>query len=199
MESIEDSLMRLILMYGALQFGDFTLSSGKKSDVYCDLRQITLRHDAMALVGYLLWFDIKHRGIQAVGGMSLGADPIVTTLVNWYDYDLDVSAEDYPHMTGFLIRKEAKEHGVKGRLVGPSIEGKKVVIVEDVTTTGHSAMDAVKVAQEAGAQVELILSILDREDGAYDLFEKNDLEFAALLSLDELREYAGEHPELIHV
>jgi orotate phosphoribosyltransferase len=160
--------------------GGFTLSSGKKSDVYIDVKKTSLSAEGMQLIGYACYQEIKLAPVDAIGGLTLGADPIAyaTALMSTqYGKPVDV----------FVVRKKAKEHGTKQCIEGNLKPGSNVIVVEDVLTTGGSAIQAVKKMQEAGHNVLGVLAIVDREEGGVDkikeecgckvrsLFTKTDL------------------------
>ena len=151
---VNDSLRRrLIELVGSLavQRGDFTLASGKKSSYYVDMRRATLHHEAGPLVGHVMLDMLEEAGFgagvaHAVGGLTMGADPVATAIMHAAaSRGLDIDA--------FVVRKEAKDHGTKRRIEGPSIEGRNVVILEDTSTTGGSPIQALDAAREAGANV----------------------------------------------
>lgn len=162
----------------ALKFGDFTLASGKKAKYYLDGKQITLHSQGLRLVseGLLKLMD----GIEAtaVGGMTIGADPIVGGM-------LAVAASQGRELSGFLVRKEAKGHGTQKYIEGPVKPGEKVVIVEDVVTTGGSSLQAAERAREFGLDVVLVLAIIDRMEGGRQNFEKAGYAFKSLLTIED--------------
>lgn len=168
----------------ALKFGDFTLASGKKSSYYLDGKQITLHGPGLRLVceGLLDMLD----GVEyaAVGGMSIGADPIVGGMIA-------VAAERGRTLDGFMIRKEAKGHGTNRFVEGPVQPGAKVVIVEDVVTTGGSSLLAVDRVVEYGCQVVEVLGIVDRLQGGEAAFSQRQLPFRTLLTI---RDFGIEPP-----
>lgn len=149
-----NELKNLLKETEAVKFGDFTLSSGKKSDFYVDCRRVTLHPKGAKLIGRLILEKIKGLKVDAVGGLTLGADPIIGAVITLSD------------LSGFIVRKKTKEHGTKQRLEGLLKPGDKVLIVEDVATTGGSALEAIQAAEEAGATVVKVVSVIDREEGA---------------------------------
>lgn len=139
----------------------FTLSSGKKSDFYVDVKKTALSAEGMQLVGYACYQEIKLSPVDAIGGLTLGADPIAyaTAMISTqYGKPVDV----------FVVRKEAKGHGTKQRIEGNLKPGSNVIVIEDVLTTGASAIEAVKRMQEAGHNVLGVLAFVDREEGGVD-------------------------------
>ncbi len=136
----------------AVVHGRVTLSSGKEADYYVDLRRATLHHRASRLIGALLRQATADWDFDAVGGLTLGADPVATAIMHADGRDID----------SFVVRKEAKKHGMQRRIEGPDIVGKKVLVVEDTTTTGNSPLTAVEALREAGAQVVGVATVVDR-------------------------------------
>lgn len=163
-----------------MQFGDFTLASGAKSDVYIDGRLLTLSSEGAKLAGAMLWERIRALRPDAVGGMTMGADPIVGALL---------AIADTP-LLGFLVRKEPKGHGTRKSVEGPrpDKERPRVVLVDDTVTTGGSTLRAIRaVRDEWNADVVGAFAIVDRETGARQAFAADGVPFEALLRLGELR------------
>jgi orotate phosphoribosyltransferase len=175
--------LKKLLLQRAVQFGEFTLASGAKSDVYVDGRLFTLSAEGAALGAELLWEKIAPLKPQAVGGMTLGADPIVGALVH-------LAGTKGVAMDGFLVRKQPKGHGTKRSVEGPRPDGERprVVLVEDTTTTGGSTLDAVaRVREEWNADVLGVFCIVDREAGAVERYAEAGLTLTPLISLSALR------------
>lgn len=145
----------------AIVHGRVTLSSGKEADYYVDLRRITLSGRAAPLVGRVLLELTDGLTFDAVGGLTMGADPVATAMMHAAGGDLDA----------FVVRKAGKAHGLQQRVEGPSITGRQVLIVEDTSTTGGSALDAVAAAREVGAEVVAVAVIADRATGAKERVE----------------------------
>ncbi|MDK8677453.1 orotate phosphoribosyltransferase [Corynebacterium tuberculostearicum] len=160
----------------AVVHGKVTLSSGKEADYYVDLRRATLHHEASRLIGALLRELTADWDFAAVGGLTLGADPVATSIMHAEGRDIDA----------FVVRKEAKKHGMQRRIEGADVEGKKVLVVEDTTTTGNSPMTAVAALREAGAEVVGVATVVDRETGAGDVIAAEGLEYRSLLGLGDL-------------
>ena len=175
--------LKELLKRDAVRFGDFELASGKRSDVYVDGRLFTLSSDGAALAAELLWEKIEPLGVQAIGGMTLGADPIVGAIL--------AHAGRLGHsMAGYLVRKEPKGHGMKRCVEGPRPEGERprVAILDDTMTTGGSTVKALRrVREEWNAEVVAAFAIVDREQGAREAFEAEGATFEALVTLDQLR------------
>jgi len=162
----------------ALKFGDFTLASGKKAKYYLDGKQITLHSQGLRLVSEGLLALMEGVDATAIGGMSIGADPIVGGM-------LAVAAGHGRELSGFLVRKEAKGHGTQKFIEGPVTSGQKVVIVEDVVTTGGSSLLAAERAKEFGLDVVMVLAIIDRMEGGRQNFEKAGYVFKSLLTIQD--------------
>ena len=160
----------------ALKFGDFTLASGKKAKYYLDGKQITLHSEGLRLVSEGLLELLDGIDFQAFGGMSIGADPIVGGV-------LTVAGERGRDLAGFLVRKEAKGHGTGKFVEGPVTPGMKVVIVDDVVTTGGSALQSVDRIQEFGCEVVQVVAIIDRMEGGAANFAARGLPLKSLLTI----------------
>jgi orotate phosphoribosyltransferase len=163
----------------AIVRGKVTLSSGREADYYVDLRRITLDGEAAPLVGLVMNELTKDLDFDAVGGLTLGADPVATAM-------LHASAAAGRRLDAFVVRKSGKAHGLQQRIEGPSIRGRRVLIVEDTTTTGTSPMDAVAAAREEGAEVVAVATIADRATGAKEKLEAQGLTYVTAYSLEEL-------------
>jgi orotate phosphoribosyltransferase len=163
----------------AIVHGKVTLSSGSEADYYVDLRRITLDGEAAPLVGLVMNELTKGLVFDAVGGLTLGADPVATAM-------LHASAAAGRRLDAFVVRKSGKAHGLQQRIEGPSIRGRRVLIVEDTTTTGTSPMDAVAAAREEGAEVVAVATIADRATGAREKLQAQGLTYVTAYSLAEL-------------
>ncbi len=170
-----------LLKRDALQLGEFKLSSGRTSHYYVDGRRVTLSAEGAWLVGSGVLAMIEaDPSIEAVGGLTIGADPIVggTLAV--------AGAGVRPSLRGFLVRKEAKEHGT-GRLIeGPLEPGMSVVLVDDVATTGGSMLKAADAVQALGCSVVRVIAMLDRLEGAGEALTQHGLSFQSLLTIRDL-------------
>lgn len=163
----------------ALEFGDFTLKSGKKSHFYLDCRKLTLSTGVAYVVDAILE-SVDTTDFDAIGGPCVGADPIVGAFLDRME-NLDI----VPYR-GFLVRKEEKGHGKSGLVIGSVKPGDECLVVEDVTTSGGSLLRAVQVIQEFGCKVKQVVSIVDREEGASELFLEHGIKFTPLLTLSDL-------------
>jgi orotate phosphoribosyltransferase len=162
----------------ALKFGDFTLVSGKKSTYYLDGKQITLHSKGVRLVGQGILDLLSDVEFDAIGGMSIGADPIVGGI-------LSVASEENRDLSGFMVRKEAKEHGTKKYVEGPVNPGDKVIIIDDVFTTGGSALQAADRLIEFGCEVVMMVAVIDRMQGGAENCAKKNLPFRTLLTIQD--------------
>jgi len=162
----------------ALKFGDFTLASGRKATYYLDGKQITLHSHGLRLVSEGLLDLLAGIEFTAIGGMSIGADPIIGGV-------LTAAAEQGRALDGFLIRKEAKGHGTNRFVEGPVAPGARVVVVDDVVTTGGSSLMAIDRIQEFGCEVVQVVAIVDRLEGGAGNFAARNLPFRALLTIED--------------
>ena len=154
--------------------GRVTLSSGREADYYIDLRRITLHRIAAPLVGRVLREVTADWAYDAVGGLTLGADPVATAIMHASGGAVDA----------FVVRKEEKKHGMQRRVEGPDVAGRRVLVVEDVSTTGSSPLTAVGAVRAAGAEVVAVAVIVDR--GARETVEAAELTYRAAYTLADL-------------
>lgn len=161
---MKNDLVQLFKKTGAVKTGEFTLSSGKKSDFYVDCRKISLHPQGSKFIGKIILEKIKKLKVDAIGGLTLGADPIASSVVV------------LGNIPGFIVRKKEKEHGTKQKIEGHIQAGWKVVIVEDVATTGSSALQAIEAAEAAGAKVVKVIAVVDREEGAAEALKNYDFD-----------------------
>jgi len=161
----------------AVVHGKVILSSGKEADYYVDLRRVTLDAVAASLVGQAMLDATKDLDFEAVGGLTLGADPVATAMMH-------VAKQNGRVLNSFVVRKEGKAHGLQRRIEGPDVKGKKVLAVEDTSTTGGSVLTAVQALQEAGAIVVGVAVVVDR--GAGKKIEDAGLKYISVISLQEL-------------
>jgi orotate phosphoribosyltransferase len=168
-----------IIRAKAVVHGRVTLSSGREADYYVDLRRVTLDGEAAPLVGRVMLDLTKDLDVDAVGGLTLGADPVATAM-------LHARAEQGGRLDAFVVRKAGKAHGLQQRIEGPSVEGRRVLVVEDTSTTGASPLDAARAVQEAGATVVAVATIADRATGAAEVFAEAGLEYRHVFGLEDL-------------
>jgi orotate phosphoribosyltransferase len=161
---------------------EFTLASGKKSKYYLDLKPALFDPQGAKDVAELVMTQIENIWVDYIGGLAVGAVPMVAAITL-------LSLHFKCPLPGFFVRKKVKDHGTKylveGVPLGQTLEGKRVIIVDDVTTEGRSAMHAVEAARDAGAEIVLVLSIVDREEGAEEFFRSQSLPFKCLFRARE--------------
>jgi len=161
----------------AVVHGKVILSSGKEADYYVDLRRVTLDHVAAPLIGEVMLELTKDLNYDAVGGLTLGADPVATAMMH-------TAAKQGKKLDAFVVRKAEKAHGLQRRIEGPDVKGKRVLAVEDTSTTGGSVLTAVEALNEAGAIVVGVAVIVER--GAAPKIQEAGLEYRAAYQLDDL-------------
>jgi orotate phosphoribosyltransferase len=169
--------LREEILTKAVVHGKVILSSGKEADYYVDLRRVTLDSVAAPLVGEVMLDLTKDLDFDAVGGLTLGADPVATAMMH-------VAASKGRNLDSFVVRKAEKAHGLQRRIEGPDVKGRRVLAVEDTSTTGGSVMTAVEALKEAGAIVVGVAVIVER--GAAPLIAENGLEYLAAYQLSDL-------------
>lgn len=165
----------------AVVHGRVTLASGREADYYVDLRRVTLHHEAAPLVGRVMLDLLDAAGLtpDSVGGLTMGADPVAAAM-------LHAAAADGLRLDAFVVRKAGKAHGLQRRIEGPDVAGRRVVAVEDTSTTGGSVMTAVQALQEAGAEVIGVAVIVDRDTGARQVVEEAGLGYHYVYSKADL-------------
>ncbi len=170
-----------LLRERSVQLGDFTLASGRRSSFYIDARLTTMSARGLALIGELALAAIRGRGWapMSVGGLTLGADPVAYAIAA-------ASIRLPPVIDGFTIRKEAKGHGTKRRVEGCFRSGDRVVITEDVITTGGSAIQAIEAVKAEGGIVLGVVAVVDREEGGRESIEATGISVVALTTTTNL-------------
>ncbi|MFM2412708.1 MAG: hypothetical protein RLZZ587_1041 [Actinomycetota bacterium] len=169
-----------LIRENAVFFGDFTLTSGKKATYYIDLRKVSLDHRVAPLIGDVmvdLIADIPD--IAAVGGLTMGADPIASAVL----HRGVLAGKSYD---AFVVRKEPKDHGRGKQVEGPDLKGKRVIVLEDTSTTGGSPIKAAEALEREGAIVVAVAVVVDRDTGAREIIEGAGYEYRAALGLKEL-------------
>jgi orotate phosphoribosyltransferase len=174
--SDRDDLLRVI-QEKAVVHGDFVLSSGQRASWYIDLRRVLLSGRAAPLAGRVMLAATADLGYDAVGGLTLGADPVAAAM-------LHAAAGQGQILDAFVVRKAEKTHGLQRRIEGPDVTGRRVLAVEDTSTTGASVLTAVDALQEAGAEVVGVAVIVER--GARDRVTQRGLPFRAAYDMGEL-------------
>ena len=173
-EALRDQIIEKAVVRGRV-----TLSSGKEADYYVDLRRITLDAEAAPLVGRMMLDLTEGWEYDAVGGLTLGADPIAAAM-------LHAAAGRGRKLDAFVVRKAEKAHGMQRRIEGPDVAGRKVLAVEDTSTTGGSVLTAVAALREAGAEVVGVAMIADRDTGARERVEAEGLSCRFVFGLADL-------------
>ena len=163
----------------AVVHGRVVLSSGREADYYVDLRRITLSGLAAPLVGRVMLELTADLEFDAVGGLTMGADPIAAAM-------LHAAAAQGRRLDAFVVRKEAKAHGLQRRIEGPDVAGRRVLVVEDTSTTGGSPLTALAACREAGAEVVAVATIADRATGAGEKIEAEGVPYRFVYSLEDL-------------
>jgi orotate phosphoribosyltransferase len=162
--------------------GKVILASGKESDFYFDMKPSMLHPEGAALIARAVLEEVRKSGATHVGGLEMGAVPITGALCQH-------SFEAGAPVQGFFVRKQVKDHGAKKRVEGlpkgETLAGKDIVIVEDVTTTGESAWKAAQACIEDGAKLKMVVTIVDREDGAEEFYKSKGVPFATIFRARE--------------
>jgi orotate phosphoribosyltransferase len=159
--------------------GTVTLASGREADYYVDMRRVTLDAEAAPAIGRVMLDLTADLDFDAVGGLTLGADPVAVAMMHQ-------AAATGRKLDAFVIRKSQKVHGLQKLIEGPSVEGRRVLAVEDTSTTGGSVLEAVKALREAGADVVAVAVIVDRDTGARQAVEAEGLEYRYAVGISDL-------------
>ena len=166
----------------AIVHGKVTLSSGLEADYYVDLRRATLHHEASPLIGKVMLELLEANdfgNVDAVGGLTMGADPVATAI-------LHQGAAQGKTLDAFVVRKQAKAHGMARQVEGPSVAGKQVVVLEDTSTTGGSPLTAAEALVAAGAEVVAVATVVDRDTGARQAIEAAGYPYLTAITLGDL-------------
>lgn len=166
----------------AVVHGKVTLSSGIEADYYVDLRRATLHHEAAPLVGQVMLELLDSKGVtdfDAVGGLTVGADPVATAV-------LHQARAMGRSVNAFVVRKAPKEHGMGKQVEGPDVAGKKVVVLEDTSTTGASPLTAARALEKAGATIVAVATVVDRATGAREVIQDAGYRYLSAVSLEDL-------------
>ena len=162
--------------------GRVTLSSGIEADYYVDLRRATLHHEAAPLIGQVILDLLDQNGVtefDAIGGLTMGADPVATAV-------LHQAAARGRSIDAFVVRKAAKAHGMGRQVEGPDVKGKRVVVVEDTSTTGGSPLTAAEALEAAGAIIVAVATVVDRNTGAQQVIEAKGYQYLTAINLQDL-------------
>ena len=182
MTSSQHSRLVELIKELAVVHGRVTLSSGLEADYYVDLRRATLHHEAAPLIGQVMLDMLDAAGItdfEAAGGLTMGADPVGTAIMHQ-------AAARGRKIDAFVVRKQAKEHGMGRQVEGPEVKGRKVVVVEDTSTTGGSPLAAARALEVAGAIIVAVATVVDRDTGAQKIIEDAGYRYLSAVSLDDL-------------
>ncbi len=182
MTSAQHSRLVELIKELAVVHGRVTLSSGIEADYYVDLRRATLHHEAAPLIGQVMLDMLDDAGVtdfEAAGGLTMGADPVGTAIMHQ-------AAARGRQIDAFVVRKQAKEHGMGRQVEGPDVKGRKVVVVEDTSTTGGSPLTAAKALEAAGAIIVAVATVVDRDTGAQKIIEDAGYRYLSAVSLDDL-------------
>lgn len=171
------TLLRQQILDKAVVHGKVTLSSGREADYYVDLRRVTLDGESAPVVGRAMLDLLADLDFDAVGGLTLGADPVATAM-------LHAAAAQGRRLDAFVVRKSEKAHGLQRRIEGPDVAGRRVVAVEDTSTTGGSVLTAVEALREAGAEIVAVAVVVER--GAAPAVAAAGLPYRAIFTLSDL-------------
>ncbi|HYM80514.1 MAG TPA: orotate phosphoribosyltransferase [Candidatus Limnocylindria bacterium] len=171
--------LRQMLLSRSMRFGEFVLSSGATSNYYIDVRKTSLHPEGLQLISRLFYEVLLPDRVTAVGGLTLGADPLVAGLMIY-------SAQMSRPIEGFLVRRTTKDHGLRGQVEGNLAGHKRVAILDDVITSGESALIAAEAAESYKSEVVRVLGVVDREQGAGQIFQQRGYPFSPLFSIGEL-------------
>jgi len=163
----------------AVVHGDVTLASGKRASYYVDLRRVTLDGETAPIIGRVMRALVADWSFEAVGGLTLGADPVATAM-------LHAAAAAGERLDAFVVRKSEKAHGLQRRIEGSPVTGRRVVAVEDTSTTGGSVLTAIAALRDAGADVVGVAVIVDRDTGAREAVEAEGLAYRSAVSAQDL-------------
>ena len=163
----------------AIVKGRVTLASGREADYYVDVRRVTLDGQAAPLVGSVMRELVADWDFDAVGGLTMGADPVAIAM-------LHAAASAGERLDAFVVRKDAMTHGLHKRIEGPDVAGRRVLVVEDTSTTGGSALQAVAALREAGAEVVGVAVIVDRSTGAAQAINAAGLDYRYAYGIEDL-------------
>lgn len=178
-EMYNQSRLAELIRSDALKFGDFTLASGKKATYYLDCRKLTLDGEAANLIAAGILDAVRDDIPDCVGGMAIGADPITAAVIT-------VGWQQSIALKGFIVRKEAKQHGTGQQVEGPVVPGQRALLVEDVITTGGSSLLAIEHARAFGLTVDRLIAIVDRGETSEEIFANVGVKFSSLFHVREL-------------
>ncbi len=181
---LRDRLLTIVKERSFLNDREVTLASGKKSWLYFNMKPAVLSAEGAFLIGQLMLDLLSDDDVDYVGGLELGAVPLVSSIST-------LSFEHNPEkpIAAFIVRKKVKDHGTQQRIEGlakdETLDGRRVAMIEDVTTTGGSVRGAIQIVRDAGARVAKVLTVVDRQEGASEALAEDGLELVSLLTADE--------------
>lgn len=175
------AILKQLLVEKSIKHGSFVLASGKQSDIYVDARLTTMSPEGMLAIGSLGLSAISSHGWQpdSIGGLTMGADPVAFAISH-------TSALQKMPVRAFSVRKEAKSHGTGNRIEGPFQKGDQVVVVEDVITTGKSALQAIDAIEASGGKILGVLAVVDRQDGGREAIQARGYDVTTLTTIADL-------------
>jgi orotate phosphoribosyltransferase len=179
MSTSDRDRLRQMLLDRSMRFGEFVLSSGATSNYYIDVRKTSLHPEGLALISRLFFELLQADGVTAIGGLTMGADPLVSGVMLY-------SAAAGKPLEGFLVRRSAKDHGTRGQVEGNLAGHRRVAILDDVITSGESALIAAEAAESYKAEVVRVLAVVDRGQGAAQIFQQRGYPFTPLFSIGDL-------------
>ena len=179
MDATERDHLRQMLLDRSMRFGEFVLSSGATSNYYIDVRKTSLHPDGLRMISKMFWEVLQADQVTAIGGLTMGADPLVTGVMLY-------SAERGRPLEGFLVRRNTKEHGTRAQVEGNLAGHKRIAILDDVITSGESSIIAAEAAESYKAEVVRVLAVVDRAQGATQIFQQKGYPFTTLFSIGEL-------------
>ena len=179
MEQAQREHLRQMLLNRSMRFGEFVLSSGATSNYYIDVRKTSLHPEGLKLISQMFFELLQVDNVTAIGGLTMGADPLVAGVM------LHAASAGRP-LEGFLVRRTTKDHGLRGQVEGNLAGHKRVAILDDVITSGESALIAAEAAESYRAEVVRVLAVVDREQGASQTFQQRGYPFTPLFSIGEL-------------
>jgi orotate phosphoribosyltransferase len=177
-EDVRNTLRQMILDR-SMRFGEFVLSSGATSSYYVDVRKTSLHPEGLRMISRLFYELLEKEDVTAIGGLTMGADPLVAGVMLH-------SAKVGNPLEGFLVRRGAKDHGTRAQVEGNLAGHKRVAILDDVITSGESALIACDAAESYKADVVRVLAVVDRSQGASQIFQQRGVPYTALFTVDEL-------------
>lgn len=179
MDATERDRLRQMLLDRSMRFGEFVLSSGATSNYYIDVRKTSLHPDGLRMISKMFWEMLQADQVTAIGGLTMGADPLVAGVMLY-------SAERGRPLEGFLVRRNIKEHGTRAQVEGNLAGHKRIAILDDVITSGESSIIAAEAAESYKAEVVRVLAVVDRAQGATQIFQQKGYPFTTLFTIGEL-------------